>query len=407
MPWQESCVADSKVRFINDWLSGDWTMTGLCAAHGISRQAGYEAIARFTAQGLAGLAPRSSAPHRHGRRTPEANREAIVGLRLARPHWGPKKLRARLVALHPETAWPAPSTIGDLLRQEGLVAPCRRRRSALPSGCEPFAAIGGANDLWCLDFKGWFRTDDGQRCDPLTISDAYSRFLIDCRIVAPTGEGVAPVVERALRDLGLPRAIRTDNGPPFASTGAGGLTRLAVHWVKLGIRLQRIEPGQPQQNGRHERLHKTLKRETTCPPAANAEAQQRRFDGWRHDYNDVRPHEALQQLPPTRFYQPSPRPYPQRVEEPVYPAECATRRVRGNGEIRWGGELVFVSEALAGEPVGIAETEAGDWLVRFADLELGVIERGRKKLRRFFAGRPAREEAPTEYHGETVTQVSG
>jgi putative transposase len=396
MPWKETCVQDEKVRFVADWLAGEETMTALCARYGISRNTGYETLERYAALGAAGLVPRSRAPHRHGLAMLEAVREAILALRAERPSWGPKKLRARLAYLHPASEWPVPSTIGDLLRREGLVERGRRRAAPIAGPTQPFLAVTGANDLWCLDFKGWFRTADGQRCDPLTVTDAHSRFLIDCRIVAPTAEGVGPVLERAFRDLGLPRALRSDNGPPFASVAAGGLTRLAVGWVKLGIRLDRIEPGKPQQNGRHERLHKTLKQETTRPPAADPRAQQARFDHWRHDYNDVRPHEALGQVPPTRCYAPSRRPYPERVEPPTYPADCATRSVRQNGEIRWGGELVFVSEALIGEPVGIAETETGDWLVRFADIELGTIDRRTKKLRRFMAGRSARHEAQPE-----------
>jgi hypothetical protein len=289
-----------------------------------------------------------------------------------------------------------------------LSQPRRRRRTAIPL-TQPFLPVGAPNDLWCIDFKGWFRTGDGQRCDPLTITDADSRFLIECAIVPETTEAVLPVVDRAFRDLGLPRAIRSDNGPPFAgSSSAAGLSRLAVHWVKLGIRLERIEPGAPQQNGRHERMHRTLKAETSRPPAATLTEQQARFDRFRHDFNDNRPHEALGQATPTSRYRPSPRPYPSKIEEFWYDADHAVRRVRSNGEIRWGGEFVFISEALIGESVGIAETEAGDWLVRFADIDLGLIDKTSHKLRRFLAGRPARQKAPyPEQTEETVRHVSG
>ncbi len=407
MPWQETCVVDEKIRFITDWLAGEESMTQLCGRYGISRKTGYALVLRYETEGASGLAPRSRAPHQHGRAMPAAVREAILDLRDERRRWGPKKLRARLAALHPETDWPAPSTIGDLLRREGLVEPRRRRRAPLPGVPRETIAVTGANDEWCLDFKGWFRTGDGRRCDPFTVTDAYSRFLIDCRIVAPTAAGVGPVLERAFRDLGLPRAIRSDNGAPFASIGAGGLTRLAVGWVKLGIRLNRIDPGKPQQNGRHERMHKTLREDTADPPANDPIAQQERFDAWRHDYNDVRPHEALGQVPPTRFYAVSPRPYPQHPEPIIYPADHAERRVRACGDIRWGGDCVFISEALAGETVGIAETEAGDWIVKFADIELGLIDRTSRKLRRFAAGRSAGSKAKPEQTGETVTHVSG
>jgi transposase InsO family protein len=358
---------DEKTAFIAECLRGELPMTALCEGYGISRDTGYRLLGRYREAGLGGLEPRSRAPHRHGMAMPEEVAKAIMSLRRQRPFWGPKKLRAVLQRRDPKRVWPAPSTIGDLLRRQGLSRPRRRQRRAVPL-TQPFLPVHEPNDLWCIDFKGWFRTADGQRCDPLTITDA---------------------VNQAFRELGLPRAMRSDNGPPFASSSAaGGLTRLSVHWVKLGIRLEHIDPGSPQQNGRHERMHATLKAETSWPAAATLAEQQARFDRFRNDFNDHRPHEALDQVPPTSRYRFSPRPYPSRIEEPWYDAEHALRRVRPNGEIKWGGELIFLSEALAGEPVGIAETEPGDWLVRFADIELGIIDRKTKKLRRFMTGRP-------------------
>jgi hypothetical protein len=269
----------------------------------------------------------------------------------------------------------------------------------------PFGPVEVPNDLWCIDFKGWFRTRDGTRVDPLTLTDADSRFLIDCQIVPATTEGVWPVVERAFHELGLPRAMRSDNGSPFASTGAGGLTRLAVHWIKLGIRLERIDPGSPQQNGRHERMHGTLKAETSKPPSDSPREQQTRFDRFRASFNNDRPHEAIGQTTPSSRFRPSHRQYPLRIEPPWYDADHAVRQVRSAGEIKWGGDLIFISEALPGEPVGIAETEGGDWLVRYADIELGLIDRKAKKLRRFLAPRPGRKKA--EQNRKTVTHVAG
>ena len=404
MPFRETCVENEKLRFIAACLKEDRTMTSLCEAFGISREWGYALLRRYRAEGLAGLAPRSRAPHRPGKAMPAAVAAAIVELRLERPNWGPKKLRAVLARRDPATAWPAASTIGDLLRREGLSLPRRRRRTPLPL-TRPFATVEAPNDLWCIDFKGWFRTGDGCRCDPLTLTDADSRFLIDCRIVAPTDAGVRPVVDAALREHGLPAAIRSDNGPPFAGNGAGGLSRLAVHWIKLGIRLERTAPAAPQQNGRHERMHATLKADTARPPAGTLAEQQARFDRFRADFNHERPHEALGQHTPASRFTPSTRPYPSRIDEPAYDAEHAVRRVRSNGEIRWGGELVFISEALVGEPVGIAETESGDWIVRFADVPLAIIDRRTRKLRRFTAARPGRREA--EQTEETVNDVPG
>jgi putative transposase len=407
MPWKETCAVDEKMAFIVECLRGDLPMTALCEEFGISRDTGYRLLQRYRKEGAGGLVPRSRAPHRPGLAMAEEVAAAIVSLRRERPYWGPKKLRPALERRDPKRVWPALSTIGDLLRREGLSTPRRRRRTAVPR-TQPFLPIREPNDLWCIDFKGWFRTADGQRCDPLTITDADSRFLIECRILPETIAAVQPVADQAFRELGLPRAIRSDNGTPFASsTSVGGLTRLSVHWVKLGIRLERIDPGAPQQNGRHERMHGTLKKETSSPPAATPVEQQARFDRFRNDFNDNRPHEALGQVAPTTRYHPSPRPYPSKIDEPWYDAEHAVRRVRSNGEIRWGGDLIFLSEALIGEPVGIAETDAGDWIVRFADVDLATIDRTTKKLRRFMAGRPARHKAPPEQNEETVRHVSG
>jgi putative transposase len=406
MPWKETCTMDERMKFIVDSLRGEAPMMALCEAYGISRKTGYKWLERYRDDPAHGLADRSRAPHRSAQGLAAEVAAAIIALRCQYPHWGPRKLQAVLQRDQPQTRWPAASTIGDLLRREGLSEPRRRRRSAVPA-THPFLSVTAPNDVWCADFKGWFRTSDGRRCDPLTISDAHSRFLLDCRIVAPTAEGVRPRFQRAFKEFGLPRAMRTDNGPPFASMGAGGLSRLSVEWIKLGIKPERIEPGQPQQNGRHERFHRTLKAETSRPPAATLDQQQARFDRFRRHYNQERPHEALGQEPPAAHYTPSLRPYPARIEDPWYDADHAVRRVRSSGEIKWGGELIFISESLTGEIVGVAETEAGDWIVRFADIDLGLIDRNTKRLRRFTAPRPGRREAPREQTGKTVTHVPG
>jgi transposase InsO family protein len=332
--------------------------------------------------------------------------EAVVlALRRERPHWGPKKLKAHLGRARPDVAWPAASTIGDLLRRSGLIEPRRRRRAALVPARQATPEPAVPNDRWCIDFKGWFRTRDGTRCDPLTVTDAMSRYILALRAVEPTMAGVDPAVERLFREHGLPERLRMDNGPPFASTGAGGLSRLSAKWVKLGVVLERITPGRPQENGRHERMHRTLKAETGRPPAPTVAEQQARFDAFREDFNHHRPHEALGQTPPASRWRPSPRPYPERIEEPWYDAEHEVRRVRPTGEIKWRGGLVFVSEALAGEPVGIAELASGDWLVRFCTVELGLIERRSKSFHRFGAARPGRPEAGR--NGNTVNHVPG
>jgi hypothetical protein len=252
---------------------------------------------------------------------------------------------------------------------------------------QPLAAAAAANDVWTADFKGWFRTADGTRCDPLTVADACSRYVLCCRIVTPSEQGVRPWFERTFREHGLPVALRTDNGPPFATTGAARLSHLAVWWLKLGIQLDRIDPGHPEQNGRHERFHLTLQQETTTPPAETPRQQQRRFDQMREEFNGVRPHEALGQQPPARVYQGSPRPYPTRLEDPWYDPTHQVRRVQRMGQIKWQGDYVFVSEAVRGEVVGLAETERGDWIVRFMHVELGRIDRQTRRFTAAWHGR--------------------
>jgi len=332
--------------------------------------------------------------------------DAIIALRRREPTWGPKKLKKILETDSPHAVWPARSSIGDLLRREGLVATRRRKRHAIPIS-RPFAPVLAPNDLWCIDFKGWFRTGDGERCDPLTLSDADSRFLLACRAVEPTTQGVDQVTDRAFREHGLPAAMRSDNGGPFAGTGAGGLSRLAVKWIKLGIRLERIALGSPEQNGRHERMHGTLKNETARPPAASLTAQQLSFDRFRHKYNNVRPHEALDLDTPASRYRPSTRAYPERPLEPCYDVSHAARRVRSNGEIKWGGALIFISEVLVGEPVGVAETESGDWIVRFFDHDLGLIDHRTGKLRPFAPPRPGGVPRTRQRNTKPVNDVSG
>jgi putative transposase len=365
---------DQRVAFIADWLRDEWTMTELAERYQISRKTAYKWVDRYGADPERGLLEQSRAPKMHGRAMADEIRKAVLAVRRAHPRWGPKKLRAILQERQPARDWPAASTIGDLLRREGLSEPRRRLRRVMPL-TQPMAVAQAPNDVWTADFKGWFRTTDGTRCDPLTVIDGCSRFVLCCRIVAPTAPGVRPWFERAFREYGLPRAMRTDNGPPFATTAAAGLSPLAVWWLKLGIQLDRIDAGHPEQNGRHERFHLTLQEETTTPPAATAREQQRRFDRMRHEFNTTRPHEALRPQPPARMYVASPRPYPAQLEDPEYDATHQVRRIRRNGGIKWQGALVFISTALRGEVIGLAETDRGDWTVRFMHVELGYIDR--------------------------------
>lgn len=383
---------DQRVAFVADWLRDEWTMSDLAYRYGISRKTAYKWVERYEDDSAHGLADRSRAPHQHGRAMAEDLRDAVLALRRAHPRWGPKKLRAVLRERAPRRAWPAASTMGDLLRREGLSQPRRRPRYLVPL-THPLAAAAVPNDVWTADFKGWFRTGDGTRCDPLTILDACSRLVLCCRIVSPTDLGVRPWFERTFRAYGLPRALRTDNGPPFATPGPAQLSQLAVWWLKLGIQLDRIDPGHPEQNGRHERFHLTLQEEATTPPAETPRQQQARFDRLRREFNTERPHEALGQQPPSRVHVASSRSYPTHLEDPWYDATHEVRRVRHNGEIKWRGGLVFISAAVRHEPVGIAETERGDWIVRFMHLELGRIDRHTRRFTPAWHGRRQRRAA--------------
>jgi putative transposase len=382
MPWQEVCYMEQRMRFITAVLNEEDSMAALCEEYGVSRKTGYKWLERYQEHGPAGLEDRSHAPHVVPWAISQAQQEAIIGLRCEHPSWGPKKLRSKLAELAPQQSWPALSTISDLLKRHGLSQARKRRRCATPSPGNMHAPVG-SNDLWGIDFKGWFRTRDGARCDPLTVSDAFSRYLLCAQGLArPDYQGCRSALERVFREYGLPRTIRSDNGAPFASLGAGGLSRLSVWWVKLGIVPERIEPGKPEQNGRHERMHRTLKAECASPPPASLCAQQRRFDRFREEFNRERPHEALGQTPPALHYQPSPRAYPARLEDPLYPADYELRRVRQNGDLKWCGEAVFIGEALSGEVVGVLEDDDGNGRVYFGPIPLGMIDAITFKLRR-------------------------
>ena len=373
MAWAETCSMKAKARFCMAYEAGEVSMSELCRRFWVSRKAGYAALARWRLEGPVGLAERSHAPRRCPHALSKKVRGAIVGLRRRQPTWGPKKVKRWLERKRPDVVWPAASTIGDLLSRVGLSAR-RKRRRHVPPRTAPLAHCQEPNDVWSVDFKGWFRTSDGRRCDPLTIQDQASRYLI--RVVAVDGLGsehVWPIFDAAFREFGLPKAVRSDNGPPFASTGAGGLSALSVRLVKAGVIPERIAPASPQQNGRLERLHLTLKQDTASPPAASQDAQARRFRRFCRVYNEERPHEALGMAVPASLYVPSARAWSGRLRPPEYASGVAVRRVRANGEIKWRGELVWISSVLVGEPVGIEEGEDGLWRVTFGPVLLGSI----------------------------------
>jgi putative transposase len=365
MPWKASSVVDERMRFVLEYERGLHTMTDLCAIYDIARETGYYWLRRYEQGGLEALRDRGRAPQRHPNQTPERVEEAVLELRRAHMSWGPRKLKRVLEREAPNRAWPAASTIGAMVAREGLVVP-RKKRRRTPPYTEPFASADAPNRVWCADFKGWFETQDGKRVDPLTISDACSRYLLRCQQVEKTNtEQVRAIFEAAFRECGLPQAIRTDNGAPFASRAIAGLSRLAVWWMKLGIVPERIAAGHPEQNGRHERMHRTLKQETASPPAADPRAQQRAFDHFRREYNEERPHEALGQQTPGSVYRRSGRSYPARVPEPEYGSAFQVRRVAERGQFRWKGEHVFLSEALTEEPIGLLPLDDRFYTVYF------------------------------------------
>jgi transposase InsO family protein len=381
MPFRETSRLEERVLMLADYDTGAFSVSELCREYGVSRPTFYAWLARRAAGEAGWFCDGSHAPRRCPHRTAAAIAAEVTAMKRRFPRFGPKKVRARLMRERPDLAWPAVSTIGGILKREGLVeARSRRRRPAELGRAEVIAAM--PNDEWACDFKGWFRTRDGTRCDPLTLTDTASRYLLCVSITEPTIDGVRPVFERVFSECGLPAAIRCDNGPPFGSQSAAGLTQLSVWWLKLGVRPRFIRPASPQDNGRHERMHRTLKAETARTPADDLTAQQIRFDAFRRHYNHERPHEALDQAPPASLWTPSVRPIPDRLLTPWYDPDCQVRQVRTSGEIKWKNQLLFVSQPLAGETVGLREREDGSHLVCFFDVPLGVIDR-RGQFRRF------------------------
>jgi transposase InsO family protein len=374
MPWKVSGVVEERARFVFEYEKGECNLAELCRHYGIARKTGYKWLERFAEDELRGLQDRSRAAWRHPNQTPREIEQQVLELRQAHMRWGPRKLRRWLEDKHAQQVWPAASTIGELLKREGLVI-ARKQRRRTPPYTQPFAAAQAPNQVWCADFKGWFRTQDGKRIDPLTMTDAHSRYLLRCQAVEKTDTArVQAIFEAAFREYGMPEAIRTDNGAPFASRAIAGLSRLAVWLMKRDVVPERIQAGHPEQNGRHERMHRTLKEETATPPAANRRAQQQAFQRFRREYNEERPHEALGQKTPATVYVPSPRPFPERVPEPEYDNGFEVRRVYPHGQFFWQGQDVFLSKALAGERIGLEPLDERYWCVYLAAFPIAVFD---------------------------------
>jgi len=371
MPWSQTSPMDEKTQFIADYLRQTFSITELCEHYGVSRKTGYKLIDRYVTLGPVGLEEYSRRPRRCPRQTPDHVVEAICEARRHHPTWGAKKLLKVERKRHPDWPWPHRATIYDILNRNGLVAAKRHRRAIGHPG-RPNTPIDAPNHVWSADFKGHFRTGDGKYCYPLTITDGYSRYLLECQALHSTSVRLSkPVFTRIFKEYGLPQRIRTDNGAPFATVSLARLSTLSAWWVRLGVLPEFIEPGKPQQNGRHERMHRTLKAETTRPPASNLQAQQRKFNVWRDEFNEERPHEALDQETPASCYKPSLRPMPDKVPPLEYPDRFEKRFVSESGGIRWNHHYVNVSVCCAGEYIGLEEIDDGVWNVYFGPLKLG------------------------------------
>jgi transposase InsO family protein len=364
---------EERLKLIADWLDG-YSITELSVIYGVSRKTVYKWTARYNRLGHDGLKELCRAPRTHPNQIDEGIIERLVEAKLQHMNWGPRKLLDFLGQRQPQISWPSACTAEKWLRRRGFVKE-RRLRRRTPRYSEPFLACDAPNKVWSADYKGQFRTGDGRWCYPLTLTDNRSRFLLVCKgLYSPCYEATRPWFEWAFREHGLPDAIRTDNGTPFAGRGVSGLSRLSVWWIKLGIRPERIESGKPHQNGRHERMHRTLKQETAKPPKTDMGRQQQRFDAFRREYNHDRPHEALGRQTPASIYEPSPRRFPEKLRSPEYDHGVAVRTVRHTGDFKFKGRYYFVSELLDGERIGLLETADGRYEIRFGCHAIALLD---------------------------------
>jgi len=379
---------NERKNFIRDWLTRDFDMAGLCDSYGISRKTGYKWIYRFRLEGQRGLNDKPRKPHGHPSKTDSRIEEEILRFRAMHPFWGPRKIRSRLQRLNPLVDWPAASTVGSILKRNGVITP-RRRRTRVPAFMGAFAEGLAPNEVWAADFKGWFRTKDGTKVNPFTVSDVASRYLIRCHSVSKGNwPNVQAQLATAFQEFGLPKALRTDNGPPFASCGLCGLSQLAVWLIRLGVMPERIRAGHPEENGVHERMHRTLKQATAKPPKATLAEQQAAFDMFRAEYNEQRPHEALGMRTPSEIYTSSPRHFPRELPHIEYESGMVVRRVNEVGQFGWKNRSIYVNRSLAFERIGFREVDNDVWDLFFKDFKLGQFK-------------------PTKNGGMIVTDVSG
>lgn len=367
MPFIESTRMDERCRFVQAYLSGLYEMSELCQRYSISRPTGYKWVERYEHEGVDGLRERSRRAHRCPHRMSQAVATELLALRRAKPLLGARKILRRLRRRKPDLILPSRSAVNALFKREGLIHAHRARSHAPTSNAARQAWASRPNELWTVDFKGQFRTGDSLWCYPLTVMDYASRFLLGCQgRTAISTLGAQGSMREIFEQFGLPECIHSDNGSPFGSTGLCGLSRLSLHWLKLGIRIQRSRPSKPQDNGTHERMHRTLKAHTCRPPATNLRSQQRRFDSFVQEYNFERSHEALDDLTPAERYHSSPQLYPKRLEPPGYPGHYEVRRVSAVGAIRWRGCKLFIGEAFQHELLGLEEIDEGIWSLYFS-----------------------------------------
>jgi transposase InsO family protein len=393
MPWKAKSPVDLRIEFMRRFYDGE-RLVDLCVEYEISEKTARKFRKRFEKLGLPGLLDQSRAPRHIPHKTSPEIERLLLGERTRHPTWGPKKIKAVLEKRH-RRAFPAASTIGDVLTRAGLVS-STSRRPKYERAPSTLTVAKAPNDVWCIDYKGQFRLGDTSYCYPLTVTDQFSRYLFGVEAMpAIRDEAARDVCEGLFRQYGIPRAIRSDNGVPFASRGLAGLTKLSAYWMLLGIRLERIRPAHPQENGRHERMHRTLKLETATPPRKNLLQQQQRFDDFIDEYNDERPHEALEQRCPSEVYTPSTRAYPARFPMPKYVGFDDVLTVSGSGSLYLGAyRSVYVSAALANLDIGITVQPDRRWLLTFCSLDLGYIYPDAPKLQPINHPQPTRTMCP-------------
>jgi len=377
MSWRNICPMDEKVKFIAAIKQKHYYMSEICEKVGISRKTGYKWLKRYENEGPKGLYERSRARIIQKNRTSDSQLKLILDTKQRFQHWGPKKIKCWLETNYTNKKFPAASTIGNILQKHAMVEH-RKKRKNIPPYTKPFINCTRSNDVWSADFKGQFHMGNKSYCYPLTITDNFSRYIIACDgYLSPTFKNVKKSFIRAFKEFGLPIAIKTDNGTPFSSVSAGGLSQLSIWWIKLGICPERIAPGHPEQNGRHERMHRTLKKATTNPPQYSIKSQNNVFEDFINEFNNIRPHEALANKTPASIYTKSKQGYPSKIPEVTYPDDCLVRKVRTNGCIKFNGNLIYVSKLLYGEPVGIVKIKDDCWNIRYSYLSIGMLNEKR------------------------------